>query len=320
VSRKDLLILLIVLVVGGYCGYGAMTDTGLVSVFDYLQQAIFGAYSVKISFILAVGMIAAVAGLVWDLVGKLVKKTSPGVTRQILFGPRIPADNEKPQPAQETRILLFVPVLFVVLTWSVGLGIYWWNAHQENEDATAHYEEIDLDSSAGTLSQNTSHVAIHGRVVTEITLTHQIGYENSARIDYILAPVVNFAWTGDKPVEFAIKLDSSSPFYQRAITNGPSERNDAQTADSVLLARVVSSIPFSVLQHFKDAWVHFSNPSYLLVPVATQNGKPVMVNQDDNRLVMLILCSIVSVIVILIFGLSWLIQRKRLRQLNVTPS
>jgi hypothetical protein len=320
-SKKDVVILLIILGVGGYSFYGSMTGTGPVGWLNYAQQAISGEYSVKLSFVLAVGLLVvlfAIAEFVWNMLSGSQDGFKQSIAYRLLFGamatPATPPASQAPAtiPASQGRVLLQTAIIFVIATWTIGFAIYWWYATEQREDGHAQYEPIDLSDGAPMRQPRGSHVALQGGVPLDATLVHETRSGGSTREDYQLVPIASRGWVKGHAVAFVVKIKDRSELQDPIPTRPSAQVNQATT--SVLMARIDGPIPGPVALEFKKIGVTFGEPNYLLRPVKTRDGKVITDSIEDAFLFFLGFCGLISAVVCAIMGAVWIIRAKAARK------
>lgn len=309
-SRKDAVTLLIVFGVAGYGFYGGVTGTGPVGWLNYAQQAIFGAYSVKVSVLLALvlaGVLAVLASFAWDRVSGS-RSDEQSVGSRILFGPKAtPATT----PASQGRVLVQAAIIFIVATWTIGFAIYWWYATEQREDASAQYEPIDLSDGALTHQPQGSHIALRGGVPLNAALVHRTGSGGSTREDYQLVPIASRGWVKGQAVAFVVKIKDRWEL-QEPIPRPAAQGNLATTG--VLMARIDGPVPGPVALEFKKIGVPLGEPNYLLHPVTTRDGKVIAESIEDVFMFFLGFCGLVTAVICAIMAGSWIILAKAARK------
>jgi hypothetical protein len=316
-SKKDVVILLIILGVGGYSFYGSMTGTGPVGWLNYAQQAISGEYSVKLSFVLAVGLLVvlfAIAEFVWNMLSGSQDGFKQSIAYRLLFGaratPATPPASQGPAttPASQGRVLLQTAIIFVVATWTIGFAIYWWYAAEQREDASAQYKPVDLSDGAPMHRPQGSHITLRGGVPLNAALVHETGSGGSTRKDYQLVPIASRDWVKGQAVTFVVKIKNRSELQYPIPTRPSAQGNQATTG--VLMARIDGPVPGPVALEFKKIGVPLGEPNYLLRPVKTRDGKVITESIDDAFMFFLAFCGLVSAVVCAIMGGAWIIRAK----------
>lgn len=360
-SGKDLATLLILVGVGGYSFYGVVTETGPIAWLNHAQQAMFGVYYWKFSMLLLfclVGVLALMVGFVWRMVTGAPDGDEQSVGSRILFGPKAapatPPASQEPAttPASQGRMLVQIAILFVVATWTIGFGIYWWYASEQREDARAQYEPIDLSSSAPLRQPRGSHIALQGGVPLDTWLVHKTDSGGTTREDYQLVPIASRGWVKGQAVAFVVRIKDRSelqdpiPTPLQRFTPPPSfstrpplppgvkyadqpQRGAPEVQDrlptsasapvnqakpAVLMARIDGPVPGPVALEFKKIGVPLGEKNYLLRPVKSRDGKVITESIEEAFMFFLSFCGIISALICVLMGGAWIMLAKAARK------
>lgn len=318
ISGKDAATLLIVLGVCGYGFYGSKTGTGPVSWLNYAQQAIFGSYDERGSYLLAiiaVGVLVVLVEFAWKKVSGSPDSGEQSIGSRILFGPRatpsIAPASQKPATtlAAQGKVLLLTTVIMVIVTWVIGFAIYWSYAAEQREDASAQYEPIDLSDGASLHQPRGSRIALRGGFPLDAALAHTTESMGSTREDYQLVPIASSDWSEGKSVAFVLQIKDRSEL-EVPVPTRPSAQSD-QAATGVLMARIDGPVPGPVALEFKKIGVTLDEPNYLLRPVKTRDGKVITELIEGRFMFFLVACGLLSVVFSVMTGLAWFIMRAR---------
>ena len=279
-----------------FAAYGVMAETGPIGWLNYAQQSIFGAYSKKVSLLVALFGGFIVLALIWSGVERLARRL--GFERALPSPAAILADADAPVT---TRGVLLSYLVIVPLIWIAGYAIYWWMRHEARADATAQYEPITLARGPLAVSGN-PYLALRGRLLWERTLDHTEG--SSSTPDYSLVPIVEPDWQDGDPVRFVARIDNSN----RYLVDTRRGRDSG-----VLLARTDGAVPVPAAQEFRKMRAPTSESASLLRLVPSQEGRPTLRDSGESDWnVYLILASIGTVLYV-VFGTA-IIAGTKLRQ------
>jgi hypothetical protein len=298
-----------------YVVYSAVTGSGLVGWLHYAQQAVFGSYYEKLSFILAAGASFLLSGLLLYL-GTLawpgyfgLKGIAPGPLAGVPLGAK-PAQKSSAQPA---RVLL-VPAILIPLVWLGGYAVYAWIAHQRAEDALAQYQAIDLRV-PGPFRPAGSHLALRGGTVPPDLVLAQIRDPGKAwqKVEYRLAPIVQRDWKPGEAVSFVLKAEDPADLADLL----PPEPSGAQHGappprrpeDSLVFARVGGSVSPAAAAEFRKSGASLADRVYVLERVPAENGLPVDRSTDIRDY--FLACGLVSVILFALALATWIMLRFR---------
>ncbi len=318
-SKKDVATLLIVLGVGGYSYYGSETGTGPIGWMNYAQQAIFGSYDGRFSFLLAICFavaLVAIAEFGWKMVsGSRDSDTNEqSIASRLLFGPRaassIPPVPQNPTAAlaSQNKVLLQSAGIVVIAIWTIGFAIYWSYAAEQREDAGAQYEQIDLSNGAPLRQPQGSHIALQGGVPLDDALAHTTESLGTTREDYQLVPIAPRTWVKGQAVVFVLKVKDRSEL-QDPIPTSPSAQGKPTTTNS-LMARIDGPVPGPVALEFKKIGVTLGEPNYLLHLVNTSDGRVNTVSSEDAFLFYLGFCGLLSAAICAMMGMVWFMRAR----------
>jgi hypothetical protein len=245
--------------IGGYaavCIYAAVSETGPIGWINYAQQSVFGAYSQKMTMLVAIVASFAVLGPLWWAIDALAR--SMGVSAGL---PTVAALSGADTPVTNRGLLLSSLVAIPVI-WAGGYAIYWTIEHQHREDAAARYEPIELTRGAVAALPASGYVAVRGRLLWQRTVALTKG--SSSTPEYTLVPLVSKDWREGEPVPFVTRIDNSNRYLaERSSRSG-----------SVLLGRADGAVAVPAAQEFKKMDVPTTDATVLLRLIPSENGAP----------------------------------------------
>jgi hypothetical protein len=105
------------------------------------------------------------------------------------------------------RGLLLSSLVAIPLIWIGGYAIYWAIEHQHREDASAHYEPIELARGAPVALPSSGYVSVQGRLLWRRTVALTKG--SSSTPEYTRVPLVAKDWRDGEPVPFVAHVDTN---------------------------------------------------------------------------------------------------------------
>lgn len=291
------------LAVGAYAVYGLATDTGPAGWINAVQQMVFGRYMTKLTVVLLTGLALLVVMLFWQLMHRLrPEDSSPEVLRASLAAPA---------GAAPWRVLIGWMLALIAATWAIAWGLYAWGQHTRQQDAEASYQPLVLRAGAQAPTPSGQHIALQGKPLLDRVLSHKGGAQSS----YHLVPYVAEDWRPGQPVRFIVKVSALEELQGLRPRYRPPGTAAAADANAPLLGRVSTDIPAPAIAPFKSAGVVLDAPSYLVQVVPSRDGRAVAAReQASDRMFLLVICSVISLIVVLVFGLAgWQGRRQALR-------
>ncbi|HPU50679.1 MAG TPA: hypothetical protein PK359_03900 [Burkholderiaceae bacterium] len=260
---------------GAYALHGMVTDTGPAGWIDYVQQSIFGWYSMKITMLVLMMGVFGVVALAWAVAS--IGRT-PGAPPPLAR----PVPRTADAPAGFTwKTLATVFAGFTVVTWAIGLGALWWNHRIDREDSTATYVPA-VPSAGGSLPEiSGTHVSLGGRLLRERTVEFSRGKSSTRTARYHLVPVTAPGWREGDPVRYVIKVDRieslalAPPAHislasARAMRTGPAAQPEAER----WLGRLEGQVPVPAAQEFKKMGVPLADRAQLVRWIPSVDGRP----------------------------------------------
>lgn len=295
---------------GAYALHGLVTDTGAAGWINYLQQSIFGSYSMKLTVLALTFGVLAVVALAWGL-ASIGRRDEPAP---------IPAPQRPPHAAAiiaaPSTWKTFAQVFagFTVITWAIGFGALWWNNRVDREDSAAAYEPVIASDTNPMPTAAGSHVALGGRLLRERVVEFRRGKSSSRSASYYLVPVVAPGWREGQPASFVIKVDRIeslanriSPQISLATSRALMVRNPAEPTSERWLGRVEGQVPVPAAQEFKKMGVPVAEEGRLVRWIPSADGKPAIRDRWAQDLeVTTYICAGLTVLYLLLFPLlSW---------------
>ncbi len=289
----------VVLGILAYGCYAAFIEAWPMSWINLAQQSVFGAYSVKASFLIFIcGALLSVA-LLADLFARVnARRTS---STYPLAKP-LPVRAKTPSQA---KLLLQVGAGFVVTLWIGGFAAFTWFNQQQHTDNAAEYRALRLDDGADFTAAEGDHLAVRGNVLTNRAVAHRAGSGPSGRNDYWLLPLVPSNWRAGQPARLVVKVDYIAQLADSA-TGVSLERQP-------LLVRVGAALPETAVSQFEKTGVPLAPDHHVLHVIASSDGKPVRQGTDFFQH-MLWICAVGTVLMLVLFGSSaWIVHRRERR-------
>ncbi|MCE9658984.1 MAG: hypothetical protein K8R60_10525 [Burkholderiales bacterium] len=250
-----------VVLIGGYlavCIYAAVTETGPIGWINYAQQSVFGAYSQKMTMLIALVASVVVVGPLWWAIDSLARRMglSEGLpTAAEISGANAPVTN---------RGLLLSSLVAIPVIWIGGYAIWWAIEHQHREDASARYEPLELARGAPVALPANGYVSVHGRLLWQRTVAFTKG--SGSTPEYTLVPLVAKDWRDGEPVPFVTRVDNSNRYLaERSSRSG-----------SVLLGRTDGAVAVPAAQEFRKMGLPIDAATQLLRLIPSENGAPVV--------------------------------------------
>ena len=275
------------IVAAGYGLHGLVTDTGPAGWINYLQQSIFGSYSMKMTVLVLTAGVFAIMAFAWrvasiggdDKPSKVLNALAHGVSRK-------PAANL-------WRTNALVCAGFIVVTWAIGFGAVWWNNRIDREDSAATYEPTVPSDASPIPTAAGTHVALGGRLLRERTVEFSRGSGSNRTPSYFLVPVVAPGWREGQPTSFVIKVDRLENLAIRRIPPMPmpmpmpmptGRQVPARLPDEPpplrWLGRLEGPVPVPAAQEFRKMGVPLADGGQLVRWVPSSEGKPAI--QDES--------------------------------------
>jgi len=292
---------------GAYALHGLITDTGPAGWINYLQQSIFGAYSMKMTVLALSFGVFAVAAAAWALasMGRAGEPLSARV-------PDVPTRVTGSQPEPNTwKTFAQVCTGFIVITWAIGFGALWWNNRVDREDSVASYESVIASDADPTPTAAGSHVALGGRLLRERVVEFSRGKGSSRHASYYLVPVVSPGWREGQPAGFVIKVDRidnlairTVPQISLAGSRTLMTRHAAESPSERWLGRVEGQVPVPAAQEFKKMGVPVAEQGQLVRWIPSTDGKPAIRDRWAQDLeITAYICAGLTVLYLLLFPL-----------------
>jgi hypothetical protein len=281
------------------CIYAVTTETGPIGWLNYAQQSLFGAYSQKLTMLVAIVVSVLVLAPLWRAIDALARRM--GIADRLpdvrtLTGADVPVTN---------RGLLWACVVVIALIWAGGYVIYWWIEHQHREDAAAHYEPVELGRGSAAPTAAGPYLALRGRLLWERTVT--LTTSSSSTPEYTLVPLVVRDWRDGEPVFFVARVDNSNRYLaERSSRSG-----------EVILARTDGQVAVPAAQEFAKMKVAVRDATVLLRLVPSEQGVPALPDTAEGDWhVYLWLALGFSVLYLLMTGVMLLARQARERRLK----
>lgn len=295
---------------GAYALHGLVTDTGPAGWINYLQQSIFGAYSMKMTMLaLMVGVFAVVALAWW-----VVSLGSPNEPSKVLNALAHGVDSK---PTGNTwQMLAQVCAGFIVVTWAIGFGAIWWNNRIDREDSSATYEPVVASDNDPMPTAGGKHVALGGRLLRERVVEFSRGSSSSRTPSYYLVPVVAPGWREGQPASYVIKVDRIENLAIQRVPPMPMPMRLpvpivlATPARSLVeppvrwLGRVEGQVPVPAAQEFRKMGVPLPDGGQLVRWIPSSEGKPAIRDEWDQQVqIVTYICAGLTVLYLLLFPL-----------------
>lgn len=240
---------------GLYLIHGLVTSTGLVGWLEALQQSLFGGYSMKMSLLFGL-LIVAIPGAL--IAGGKRDPLSPGAVMQRANAPL------------GARGIAVLALGGVALSWLIGFGVRSWYVERARADVEATYVPLTLDRS-DVDTPPAEHAALHARVLSEAVVTSSTGSGSSQRADHFWLPLVARDWQPGQPIRYLLKSDTQQLFETFAYV--PPGQKPA--APPPVLARRAGPLPVPAQQAFAEMGITLTEPLYVLERIPSMQGKPI---------------------------------------------
>lgn len=226
--------------------------TGLAGWISAVQQKLFGGYLVEASVVLTFAMVTIGLSIVTDWIVR--RRTDARSAR--------PGASAVPQPRREPsqgRTWFGIWAALMLVTWGVGMGAWYAQAHEERADANARYVPVVLD--ALPVPKPLDYVALTGRPRYERSLEHRVGSAGAPKqVKDVLVPVT----APDAPAAAAVPFVARFAVLPRAPDGGT----------TTLLGHVEGPVPLPAVQAFTRAGVPVDESTRLVRVVPSKNGQP----------------------------------------------
>lgn len=281
-KRAETVAALAAVAAGVYGGYGMVSGTGLAGWFNYLQQSVFGSYSMKLTMLL---LIVAVLG-VWLaalFLASAVFKDDGGVSAAALVQ-KMAAPHDRPLTS---RSLVMLTLGTLLLIWIGGYAMLWWNNRIDREDTRAQYQGLDLADPAAATAPLGSHVALKGQLLRQRTVVSQHGSGSTARPEYHLLPMVGPGWQEGQPARFVVKVkqlaDLSPGGHAGALPlwRPPGQAAPAPRGEPPVLGRLEGALPVPAVQEFRKMGVPLSDDAQIVRWVPSKDGAPDVKDESE---------------------------------------
>ena len=293
---------------GAYALHGLVTDTGPAGWINYLQQAVFGSYSMKLTmFGLMVGVFAVVALAWWFASIGQPDRPSPVLHAFIHGAGGKPTGNS-------WQMLVQVCAGFIVVTWAIGFGAVWWNNRIDREDSAATYEPVIASDNNPMPTAGGTHVALGGRLLRERVVEFSRGSSSSRSPSYYLVPVVAPGWREGQPASYVIKVDRIENLAIHRVPPMPMRlpvpivampaRSLVEPPPVRWLGRVEGQVPVPAAQEFRKMGVPLPDGGQLVRWIPSSEGKPTIRDEWDQQVeITTYICAGLTVLYLLLFPL-----------------
>lgn len=310
-DRKSFFTLFLVMLGGAIGFHGVFTNIGPVGWLNAVQQRFFGSYYSLVSFAVVVAAVSVTGAMLWDGLARLRGKQPDGVLDQVLYGPQTSTQAQAAPSAHGTTFFLSA-LAISVLTWSICGGLYWKKIQNLKEDASATYEPIVLSEGTPIPAFQGRHLSLRGILVNELQVVHKTGKSvGGDGKDYRLMPLVGVGWKPERPASFILKLDSAHVEPMPIKEADWKQRNPREIR---MLVRLAGTVPTPAVSEFKKIGVPLSADASLIIPVASQNGRPVMADTSTDLFFLKISCIGITFISAIMSLALWLRRRYDLKK------
>ena len=238
------------------CAYAVVAETGPIGWINYAQQSVFGAYSQKMTMLIAIVASVVVLAPLWWAIDALGRRL--GVP-DVLPGPAQLAEPAKPPSAKAFLLSSFVAIPLIFIG---GYAIWWYQQHEHQQDAAATYEPLRLVRGAPAPAASGAYVAVSGRLLWERTVSLTKG--SSRTVEYTLVPLVAEGWRDHEPVPYVVRVDNSNRYLAERATRGR----------EAVLGHAEGGVAVPAAQEFLKMQVPVADATRQLRLVPSENGAP----------------------------------------------
>lgn len=281
------------------CVYAVVVETGPIGWINYAQQSVFGAYSQKMTMLIAIVASVVVLAPLWWAIDALGRRL--GVPDAL---PR-PARLAEPARPPSAKAFLMSSFVAIPLIWIGGYAIWWYQQHEHQQDAAATYEPLRLVRGVAAPAASGAYLAVSGRLLWERTVSLTKG--SSRTVEYTLVPLVAEGWRDDDPVLFIVRVDNKNRYLAERAT-----RNR-----EAVLGHAEGGVAVPAAQEFLKMQVPVADARQLrLVP--SENGAPAVRDSADEDFTIYVVIaaglSVFYVLIMLVIVAANANQRRRERK------
>jgi hypothetical protein len=297
--RHELVWTSVVLLLLAYGFYAAFTEAWPIGWINLAQQSVFGAYSIKGSFLIFICGALLLAALLADVFARVTAHRTSAT-----YQPGTPLPM-RAKLGSQAKLLLQVGIGFVAVLWIGGFVASAWFDQRQSADNSAVYRALSLDDGADFTAAEGDHLAVRGNVLTDRTVAHRTGSGSSGRDEYWLLPLVPSNWRAGQPVRLIVKVD-----YVAQLTGLAA---GASVERQPLLARVGTALPVTAVSQFDKIGVLLAPGHRVLHVIASSDGKPIRQPTDYFQR-MIWICGVGTVLMLVLFASSaWVVHRRERR-------
>jgi len=243
--------------------YGGTAESGPMGWLNASQQALFGSYSRKFSFLIVFFGAFAVASplLLWLFFADAKARVGPEAAKD--FG-KVAVEMMAPTPRTlpSLRFWFGAWVVVTALIWAGCAGWALWQAQQRRGDADASYLPFKVAQGARAPA-GADHLALQGRLLWDRVVAKQPSHASTPELE--LVPIVGDDWREGDAVQFVARIERGDLTITRA---------RPRRGEEPLLVRVSGDLPTPAIPVFKQLGAPLANDAVAVKVVPSIGQAP----------------------------------------------